>query len=175
MSHSIDMLSIQIDTMTTSNCLSLQVIWNGVDRCYRVISYFRVSSFSGNFNLKELYLRFLEMLKSVLLSRRPFYVNNWLKRELKQLNRGRFFLDIHEILWRWQNYFEQQQQKYFKRKFFTFRQLSFCGEEENIERFQCYLVTFFSEEEKNSSFNGIGISFFHASFILCMVNEYLSF
>ena len=73
---------------------------------------------------------FWEMLKSVLLSRRPFYVNNWLKRELKQLNRGRFFLDIHEILWRWQNYFEQQFKNTLKRKFFTFRQLSFCVEEE---------------------------------------------
>ena len=134
MSQSIDMLSIQIDTMTTSNCLSLQVIWNGVDRSCRVVSYFRLSSFSGNFCAISIWKNFIsdfwEMLKSVLLSRRPFYVNNWLKRELKQLNRGRFFLDIHEILWRWQNYFEQQFKNTLKRKFFTFRQLSFCVEEE---------------------------------------------
>ena len=31
---------------------------------------------------------------------RPFYVNNW------NFKIRRFFLDIHEILWRWQNYFE---------------------------------------------------------------------
>ena len=134
MSHSIDMLSIQIDTMTTSNCLSLQVIWNRVDLSYMVISYFRLSSSSGNFCAISIWKNFIsdfwEMLKSVLLSRRPFYVNNWLKRELKQLNRGRFFLDIHEILWRWQNYFEQQFKNTLKRKFFTFRQLSFCVEEE---------------------------------------------
>ena len=49
--------------------------------------YLLFGEFLCNFNLEDsVYLRFLRDAKKCL-SRRPFYVNNWLKRELKQRER----------------------------------------------------------------------------------------